>query len=421
MSGPERAGAAAPRKLEIRVRHVTGAPVAAVRLMLRGGARIEAIPGQAVVTGRALSEGSRQRDWRTIAEDSENLGMSLTTSAQWDHHGVSLDALAQDWRQALGWAVELVTEPSFPEERCRFQARQTAAELESYRDQPEVAAGWAFLEHLYAPSRLGLPLRGTEEGLGQLDAEALAAHHGRGVDAGVILSIAGEVDEDEVAAAAQGLLGRALGADAARVPAVPLPQPAEPVGLPEMRIEARVCNGEQAHLYMGHLTVPKAHPDAVALELVGVVLGSGAGLTGRIPYRIREQEGLAYTAQADAVSGAGLDAGRLIVYVGTSPATVEQAEQGVREELQRLLDEGIRDDELEEARAYLLGREPFQRETARQWADLLVDAELFGLPLDQPEWRAEQLRSLDRAAVEAAAHRHLKPDQLRATVGLPKR
>ena len=87
--------------------------------------------------------------------------------------------------------------------------------------------------------------------------------------------------------------------------------------------------GDQAHLYAGCLTVPRAHPDRHALDLLGVVLGSGAGLTGRLPERVREREGLAYSVQVQTLAGAGLDRGRLVVYVGTSPATLEQAERSV--------------------------------------------------------------------------------------------
>ena len=118
-------------------------------------------------------------------------------------------------------------------------------------------------------------------------------------------------------------------------------------------------------------------------------------------------------------SGAGEDPGRLVAYVATAPATAGQAEQGVVEEIARLAGGGIDEHELEEARSYLLGVEPFRRETARQWAELLVEAEQYGLPLDDPRRRAADLRALDRRACEAAAHRHLRPADLRVTVGLP--
>ena len=112
---------------------------------------------------------------------------------------------------------------------------------------------------------------------------------------------------------------------------------------------------------------------------------------------------------------------KLVAYVATAPATVEQAERGVVEEISRLVEDGLTDRELEDARSYLLGREPFRHETARQWADLLLEAEQYGLPLDDPARRIADLHALDRPAVEAAARRHIHPAELRVTVGLPDR
>jgi zinc protease len=224
--------------------------------------------------------------------------------------------------------------------------------------------------------------------------------------------VAGVVDEEAVR--------RKLAALFSDLPVAvpPLPEPPEPIGTAEpclVQTEAE----DQAHLFIGHLTVPRRHPDFTALELLAVILGSGAGLTGRIPNRIRENEGLAYSAHAQTVAGSGLDPGRLVAYVGTSPATVEQARAGVIEEIARLVDGGVENSELEEARAYLLGREPFRRETARQWADLLTESAHYGLPLDEPESRIAELNALDKTTVEAAARRHIRPEDLKVTIGLP--
>ena len=45
-------------RVKPRLRRTEGAPVVAVRLLLAGGARCEAIPGQALLTGRLLTEGT---------------------------------------------------------------------------------------------------------------------------------------------------------------------------------------------------------------------------------------------------------------------------------------------------------------------------------------------------------------------------
>ncbi|HKI04085.1 MAG TPA: pitrilysin family protein [Thermoanaerobaculia bacterium] len=397
---------------EVRVRRVEGAPVVAVRLWLRAGGRQEPIPGQALVAGRMLTEGTRRRDWKRIAEEAEGKGMVLQSNGTFESIGVSVDALAQDWELALEWAAELLLEPAFPEDRCAWLSRQAAAELESMADQPEVKTAWGFLEQLYTPHPRSRPLHGNEASLLGLTPADCAEFHHRSLAHGVLASVAGVVDADAVRERLLQLLG------APPPDAQPFPEPPAPGGLVR-RSFVKTDAEDQAHLYAGHLTVPRCHPDYAALEVLAVILGSGAGLTGRIPARIREREGLAYTAYAQTVAGSGLDRGRLVAYVGTSPATVEKAERGVAEEIARLVEDGILDTELEEARAYLLGREPFRRETARQWADLLIEAEEYGLPLDDPDHRKRELEALDRQAVEEAARRHVHPEELRVTIGLP--
>jgi len=444
---------ASPPGLSVRVRRVAGPPVVAVRVWLAGGARVEAIPGQALITGRLLGEGTRRRDWRTLAEQIEALGMLLSTWGSFESHGVALDALAGDWETALEWAAEVALEPTFPEERCRWLTRQAAGELESLADQPEVRTAWGFLEQLYAPHRRALPLHGTAESLATLTPAECAAFH-RPDSRRAIVAVAGEIDEDAVAARVAELFAAAGTAPA------PEPEPPAPRGSGEARRvvwlprpqrhdaeagddgsnagdEAADATGEtgreapddtgeagpgdgQAHLYLGHLTVGRRHPDHEALELLAVILGAGSGLAGRIPTAVRERAGLAYAATAQTVAGAGLDPGRLVAYAATAPATLAQAETLIRDEIARLLDHGVTGDELEEARGYLLGRDPFTRETARQWADLLAQSEHYGLPFDDPAWRRGRLEAPDRAAVEAAARRHVRPGEMVVTVGVPE-
>ncbi len=412
------AATAAPAALRLRVERAPGVAVVAVRVSVFGGARVEQTPGRALVTGRLLAEGSLRRDHRELADRVEARGMLLHTGGSFETHGLSLDALAGDWEEALELAAELIFEPAFADERCAWVARQAAAELDSLADQPDVRTAWGFLDQLYAPHPRSRPLHGSAESLAALTPADCAAFHLATLARGLTVVVAGDVDPAAVEARAAGLFS-ALPAAAA-----PPPEPPPPLGAADGHRTVALPPAEddeagQAHLYAGHLTVPRADDDYDALALAGVVLGAGSGLTGRIPERIREREGLAYTASAATVAGAGIDPGRLVLYVGTSAATVEQAERGLREELARFVDEGPSDEEVADARAYLAGREPFRRETARQLADLIVRAEHVGLPLDRPGWREQRLARLGRADVHAAVRRHLRPEALQVTVGLP--
>lgn len=403
--------------LRARVRRVPGLPVVSIRVWLRGGCLDEPRPGVSNLTGRLLVEGTASRGWEEIAGACEERGMVLVGFGGLEAHGLGIDALAQDWGLALGWAAELVAESRFPDERFDWLRRQAMAELDSLADQPEMLASWSFLRQLYDPNPAARPVLGERQALETLCADDCRAFHARALARGLVVSVAGDVDETTVERRIEELFS-ALVSDARAPDLAPAPPrgsggPRREVQLPE-RDASR-----QAHLLVGHLTVPRVHSDFRALEAAGVVLGAGSGLTGRIPARVREREGLAYTAHAHTVVGAGLGRGRLVAYVATAPERVTRAESAVREEIERFVEQGIADEEMEGARTYLLRREPFLRETARQWAELMAESLFYGLPLDDVAAVRDEILGLRRPAVEAAVRRHVDPRGLKITVGLP--
>lgn len=400
-------------KLALRVRRVPGLPLVSLRVILRAGVVAEGIPGLSLVTGRMLAEGTKHRDWRRLAVDLENRGMYAYAFGSAESLGVSLDALSWDWRLALDWLAEMALEPAFDDARVGFTARQVAAELASLLDQPDVRTGRAFLEQLYHPHPLSRPMQGSEASLSTIRSEDCVDLHRRALAWGGCITVAGDIDEDEVLVVLEETFSD-------RGTPETWPESPEIHGLDLAHQEITAGEADQSHLYLGHLTIPRRQPDLLALEVAGIVLGSGGDLAGRIPQRVREAEGLAYHAGVGTVSGASQTPGRFQVYVGTGPSRVERAEAVVREEITRFVEEGLAPEELEEARAYLLGREPFRRETLRQWADAMAIAELYGIPVDRPGWREGRLEALNEDDVMSAVRRWIRPGDLRVTVGVPR-
>jgi predicted Zn-dependent peptidase len=74
---------------------------------------------------------------------------------------------------------------------------------------------------------------------------------------------------------------------------------------------------------------------------------------------------------------------------------------------------------LDECKTGMFGREPFATETAERWAALLVDSMLYGLPSYRRSFRLDRIERLMPQGVFEAARRHIDPDRLRVTVGLP--
>ncbi len=399
----------------VRIRRVEGPPVVSIRVWIPGGSRVERTPGEALMSGRLLGEGTHRRDWRRIHQEAEDRGWSVTASAGYEAQGISLDGLADGWETALGWAAELISEPEFPRARLDWLREQSRTELLSLADQPDAIAEWGFRRQLYGGHPRGRPLQGALGTLDRLQVEACREFHRRCLGQGAIVAVAGAVDEQAVRDRVEELF-----AAHPERPRTTEPDNGEDRAGHGDRRDVRLPPGSgQAHLHLGGVTVTRAAEEIPALAVLSVVLGAGGGLAGRIPARVRESEGLAYACDVSATRGAGLDPGFSQIHVATAVERVEDAERAVKEELDRLVESGIEQAELKEARSYLLGREPFRRETARQWSAILAEAELLGLPLDRPEIGRERLRRVERSEVEAAARRFLAPATLKKTVASP--
>ena len=402
-------------RLRLAALRLPTAGVVAARAWLRGGARLEPVAGLPLLTGRMLVEGTARRTWREIAEQAEARGVSLGGAATAEVHGLAVDALVDDAGLALEWLAELMLAPSFDRERFELLRDQTLGELASLADRPEVVTGWAFRDQLYHPHPLAAPSQGTQESLGRLGPKDCLRFHQDALARGGVVAVVGDIDEQETLADLERLFG------AARDPCGTLPaesDPPMPRGRPEQRIEVATDSREQAHVYAGHFTVDRRHPDLPELRALGILLGSD-GLAGLIPNRIREQEGLAYATHVDLLAGAGTDSGAFSVYLGTHPDHVERGLELVRDSLQEVRERPPAAAALEECKTGMLGRESFLTETAGQWAGLLVDALLFDLPSYRRSWRLERIERLSPEGVFKAARRHIDPNRLRVTVGLP--
>ena len=92
-------------------------------------------------------------------------------------------------------------------------------------------------------------------------------------------------------------------------------------------------------------------PDREALDVVNHVLGGG--LSSRLFDEIRERRGLAYSVFSGTASYA--DAGAWSIYAGTMPEHAATVRPLIDDELDRLVADGITDEELAIAKGFLTG------------------------------------------------------------------
>lgn len=388
-------------------------PAVAINASVLAGARHEpeAKAGLAIMASRLLDEGTETRSSLDIAEAIESAGGHLEADGSFERIVVAATVLKQDLDLGLELAADLLIHPIFPEEYIAKEKTRTLAEIASAKDRPQVIAGWAFNEMIYGTHPLHRPSHGYPETVEQMTRQDLIDFHKKFfVPNNTILSIVGDFKISEILP----LVEKRFGSWAARP--FELPKVLPPVRQTDRREKYITMPAQQLNIYLGHLGVERANPDFYTLQVLDTILGGGAGFTARIPMRLRDEMGLAYTTFASITMTAGLDPGKFVAYIGTSPDNMKLAIEGLLNEIRRIVAEPVTPDELKDAQDFLTGSFVFAFESSSQIARFLTHAHVYGLGFDFIEKYPRLIRSVTAADIARVARQYLDSENYCLTI-----
>ena len=382
-------------------------PAVALHASILAGARYETEEkaGQAIMVSRLLDEGTKTRTSLEIAEAIESVGGAIETDGSFERIVLSSSVLQKDIDLALELAADILINPIFPPEYVEKEIARTLSEIESAKDRPQVVAGWAFNELVYGSHPLHRPSHGYPETVQRLTRADLLDFHGRYFSpSNCILSIVGAFRTTDLMKKVE----RSFGAWPAK--SVTFPEYPKPVRQSERRVKYITMPAQQLNIYLGHLGIERRNPDYYALQLLDTIVGGGAGFTARIPQRLRDELGLAYTTFASITATAGIDPGRFIAYIGTSPENMHLAIEGLLNEIRRAIAEPVTDQELLDAQDFLSGSFVFAFESISQIARFLVHAEVYGLGFDYIEKYPGYIAAITKSDISRVASMYLNSE-----------
>jgi zinc protease len=388
--------------------HLPGRPLVTATLLLPNGAADEPADqaGATVLAARALSEGTERYDAIALIEASERLGATLHAEAGWDATSAGVDVPAARLEPALDLLAEMVARPTFPEAEVERLRDERLNDLLQARADPRRRADEAFAETLYArESPYHRPSGGTKETVARLDGRRLRAAYARGVNpAGATLIVAGDLTGLDVPGMSEKLFGSWAADPKARLPG-PVVDRSE-VTSRFVRVIHRP-GAVQTEIRIGHRGVPRLIPDFHALSVMGAILG---GLfNSRLNMKLREEKGYTYGAHAgyDTRRGAGPFSARAAVNTEvTVPAITD-----FLQELNRIRDEPVGEDELRSARDFLVGVFPLRFETPGAVVGALTGMVVHDLPDDELARYRPAIEAVTARDVETAARSRLEPDR----------
>jgi zinc protease len=392
--------------------HVAGRALVAAQLLLPGGGWTEPADqaGVTVLTGRAMTEGTRRRDANDFIEAAERLGAEIHADATWETVSASVEVPRSRFGDALGLLAEMVAEPAFPASEVERLRDERMNDLLQAWSDPRRRAERVFPETIYdagVPYRR--PLAGVQATVRTLDRDAVVARHASMVDAAsatlVVAGDLGDVSVRELAERHVGGLPAGVGARA---------QVNGEALRPGQRAVILVDRpgAPQSEIRIGHVGVPRRTPDFHALSVLNAILGGT--FNSRLNRVIREE--LGYTYGINSSFDMRLRAGPFVIRTAVESAVTGPAILETLRIVADFLESDVEADELGVARDYLVGVFPLRFEGAAQVASALGGLIVFDLPDDELDRYRPRIAEVSAAAIRTAATRYIKPSELSIVV-----
>jgi len=357
--------------------------------------------GLANLVASLLDEGTTTRTSKQQAEQIDFIGGALEAKAAEDFTTASARVLKKDVDLGFTLLADMLQHPAFHKQEFERIRTQLLGEMASDNDDPGHIAMKAFNQLVFHGHPYRWPVTGTEETLSKITLADVQSFYGREYSPSqVIVTVVGDITLEQATALVQAHFG------AWKKVAVTARNTKKPSPVERRTVQLIEKDLTQSTIVLGHGGLSRAHPDFYSVTVMNYILGAG-GFSSRLMDSIRDKQGLAYGIMSH--FDARLMPGSFWVNLQTKTETTNQAITGVLTEIKSIRDTPVSDQELAEAKSFLVGSFPLRLDSTAKLAQVLAQVEFYGLGFeyfsDYPKW----IERVTKEDVQRVAKQYLDP------------
>lgn len=387
-------------------------PLVSLQFAFKGGASQdpEGKGGLAKLMTGLFDEGAGDLEREAFQDALDVSGAEMGFSAGIDEITGSMTWLTEREDDAVRLLTLAVNEPRFDPEPVQRMKSQFVTSLIAEERDPNTLAGRQWRKAIYGDHPYARDTDGTRETMAALTAEDLRSfHRGQFARDNLFVAAVGAISPEELGQRLDQIFGS-------------LPEEADLGDVPDVEPKLGV-NVEyeyplpQTRLSLLYPGISRDDPRFFAAYIANQVLGGGT-FSSRLYDEVREKRGLAYgvgsnLANYDHASNWG---------IGTATSAGQAAETLaiIREEVRKVADEGITQEELDKAKDFIVGAYAIANfESSSSIANTVLGLQLAGLPRDYIQTRESTIRSVTLEDVNAEAKRLLSVEPSVLVIGPP--
>jgi zinc protease len=379
-------------------------PLVTVRLAFNAGSRFDSpdLRGLSEATGSLLTEGTKRRTSRQIAEEAASMGGSVGVQNSSDTLMIAASSLSEHAGELLDLVADVARNANFPEGEVALYKENRKQRLLEQRSQSSFLVQQKFDEVIFGENPYGHSTP-TPESIDKLEIPALVRFRDTYLvpNNGVLIVLGKMPARAELMKMLQQRFGDWKQSPVPASPTAPIPAPRKTVTLVDRP------GSVQADVQIGHLGMPRTSPDYYSLVVATTILGGGT--SSRLFNGIREKHGYAYSVHSHQTPMK--DAGVFVAAMQVRNEVVEPAIKMMLSELNGMAQAPVSASELTDVKNYLSGVFVLRLQTQEGLASQLAVIKALGLPLDYLEKYTTRIRSVEPDQIQAVAKRIIAADQ----------
>lgn len=350
-----------------------------------GGVSNQKNYGLSDVTSSLLNEGTQKLGVTRFSQKLEEKALSLSVGSGLETMSFTLSGMSEEQTSGLKYLKELIENPNFTQKALDKVKENSLIGILEKENDFDYQANRALNAMLFKGSVLEHPLSGTKESLEQMTLGEVEDFYHKFVNLkSAIVIVGGDVDYAKITQSLKNLLAILPVGDSVEI--TPF------AASDKSQTKRQIKETKQAYIYFGApLKVENLQKESALIKVASFVLG-GSGFGSRMMEEVRVKRGLAYSAVMRLEAGKTFSYAR--GYLQTSLKNEKEAQKLVQEVVDEFVAKGISEQELKEAKQYLLGSEPLRNETLSQRLGNAFNNYYKGLLLDFNAQVLEAIKNL---------------------------
>jgi len=383
-------------------------PFISLEIRFKGGTSLdlEGKRGATYMMSGLLEEGAGDLDAQEFLIAREALAAQFGFDSHGDAVSISAKFLSENKQDSVELLRKALLEPRFDQDALDRVRAQVISIIASDQKDPNEVASETFDRLAYADHPYATPSTGTADSVNLLSRDDIIdAHKNVLARDRMYVSAVGDISAEELGALLDELLGD-------------LPETGGPMPI---RADVNLTGGvtvvdlptPQSVAVFGHAGIKRDDPDFFVAYVMNQVFGS-SGFTSRLSNEVREKRGLTYGVYTYLAS---YDLAELYLgSVASANDRIAEAVRVIRDEWQKLAENGVTREELDAAKKYLTGAYPLRFDGNARIASILVGMQLDDLPITYADTRNDKINAVTQEDVARVAKRLMRPEDLRIVV-----